>query len=231
MSGVLTMKSVPRDTTVRAPGTGGPLAPVGRVINLRDGRGEPRAVAHVERELPPGGIPEYLAARKNGARSFVLWADPDRRQRLATLVTASVAHGVWTYQVLGAQDEPIGTLVREKALSGKGLRTRWTVTQTGCPAAVGYKGRIFWWYVWWLLLPVQAVVATLALLSGNGDVARGPRRIVWRTGEETPLEFRSDKDELHLHAPWCDWRLGAALVALVPTFEGWLGHPWDDGKK
>ncbi|MGY3684228.1 hypothetical protein [Streptomyces sp. TE33382] len=231
MSGVLTMIPVPRDTTGRAPGADGPPAPVGRVINLRDERGGLRTVAHVERDLPPGGIPEYLAARKGGARSFVLWADPDRRQRLATLVTVSVSGGVGTYRVLGDRGEPIGTLVREKALSGKGLRTRWTVTQTGCPEAVGYKGRIFWWYVWWLLFPVQAVIATLALLSGSGDVARGPRRIVWRAGGEAPLEFRSDKDELHLHAEWCDWRLGAALVALLPTFEGWLGHPWDDKKK
>lgn len=175
---------------------------------------------------PRGGIPAYLAARKDGTRSFVLWADPQRRARLATVITTSAGDGVATYQVLGAQGEPIGAFVREKALSGSGLRTRWTVTQTDCPEAVGYKGRIFWWYVWWLLSPVQAVIIVGSLLSGSGDVARGPRRILWRTGTETPLEFQDD--HLLSHARWCDWRLGAALVALLRTFDSWLGTPWDD---
>ncbi|WP_406310447.1 hypothetical protein [Streptomyces sp. NBC_00623] len=109
-------------------------------------------------------------------------------------MTTSAADGVATYQVLGTQGEPLGTVVREKALSGSGLRTRWTVTQTGCPEAVGYKGRIF-----------------------------------WRTGKETSLEFQDD--HVFLHAQWCDWRLGAALVALLRSFDSWLGTPWDDRRK
>ncbi|MFE7328815.1 hypothetical protein ACFU8W_28325 [Streptomyces sp. NPDC057565] len=224
MSSVLTMEPVPRDKKSAAPGG---VDPVGHVITYADTVGDQaRNVAYVERELPPGGIPAYLAARKNGTRSFVLWADPQRRARLATVITTSAGDGVATYQVLGAQGEPIGTFVREKALSGSGLRTRWTVTQTGCPEAVGYKGRIFWWYVWWLLSPVQAVIIVGSLLSGSGDVARGPRRIFWRAGTKTPLEFQDD--HLFQHAQWCDWRLGAALVALLRTFDSWLGTPWDD---
>ncbi|OCC11381.1 hypothetical protein [Streptomyces sp. PTY087I2] len=41
-----------------------------------------------------------------------------------------------------------------------------------------------------------------------------------------PLEFRSGGDKLHLHAPEVDWRLGAALVALVRSFSAvnWDGH-------
>ncbi|WP_276607264.1 hypothetical protein [Streptomyces sp. A1277] len=39
-------------------------------------------LAHLERELPPGGVPACFGARGGGARSFVLWADPERRSRL-----------------------------------------------------------------------------------------------------------------------------------------------------
>ncbi|MEU2669300.1 hypothetical protein ABZ622_10560 [Streptomyces sp. NPDC007164] len=207
-------------------------SPAGHVVEFADAPGgESRVVAHVERELPEGGIPAYLAARKSGARSFVLWTDGERRSRLATLVTESASDGVATYRVLGARGEPIGTLVREKAMYGKGLRTRWTVAQTGCPEAVGLKGRIFWWYVWWLLFPAQVVICVGSLLGGGGDVARGPRRIIWRAGREVPLEFLSDDDEVHVHAPWVDWRLAAALSALIRTFDSWLGTPWDEKRE
>lgn len=113
-------------------------------------------VAHVERELPQGGT-----------RSFVLWADPERRSR-------------------------------------------------------------FWWYMWWLLFPVRVAIGMGSLLSGSGDAARGPRRIIRRAGPEASLEFRSDGDEIHVHAPWVDWRPAAALATLVRTFDSWMGTPWDD---
>ncbi|MFF2410428.1 hypothetical protein [Streptomyces sp. NPDC058092] len=235
MSSVLTLEPVPRpkkDKKAERDTAPGAVAPIGHVVRLADEPGgESRVVAHVERELPSGGIPAYLEARKTGVRSFVLWADPERRARLATLSTASAADGVATYQVWGAQGELIGTFVREKALSGKGLRTRWTVAQTGCPEAVGLKGRVFWWYVWWLLLPVQVAICVGSLLSGNGDAARGPRRIIWRAGPEVPLEFRSDDDEIHVHAAWVDWRLAATLSALIRTFDSWMGTPWDDKRQ
>lgn len=40
-----------------------------------------------------------------------------------------------------------------------------------------------------------------------------------------PLEFRSRGSKLHLHAPETDWRLGAALIALVRSFsaDNWDG--------
>ncbi|MET7644386.1 hypothetical protein ABZS83_12190 [Streptomyces sp. NPDC005426] len=187
-------------------------------------------VAYLERELPVGGIPAYLAARKDGSRSFVLWADPQRRSRLATLVTTAAGNGVSVYQVWGGHGELLGTFTREKALSGKGLRTRWTVAQSGCPEAVGLKGRSFWWYVWWALFPLWVVIAVGSLFSGSGDVPRGPRRIVWRAGGEAPLEYLSE-DEVVVHAPWVDPRLAAALTAVVRSFDSWLGTPWDDKKQ
>ncbi|MEU5169143.1 MULTISPECIES: hypothetical protein [Streptomyces] len=230
MSSVLRMGPAPRDTGPAA--GGGAPAPVGHLVLCADGSAPERVVAYVERELPPGGIPAYRAARAGGARSFVLWADEHRRERLATLVTLSAGGGVATYQVLGAHGEPIGTFVREKALRGRGLRTRWTVAPAGGPEAVGFKGRIFWWYVWWLLSPLQMLIIVLSLLSGDGDAARGPRRIVWRAGGRVPLEFRSKDDTVRVCEPGYDWRLGVALVALLGTFDSWLlGTEWDDSKK
>ncbi|MGW0791994.1 hypothetical protein ACWD04_28165 [Streptomyces sp. NPDC002911] len=230
MSSVLRMEPAPRDP---GPAAGGEAsAPVGHLVRLAEGAGHERVAAYVERELPSGGIPAYRAARGSGARSFVLWADEHRRERLATLVTVSAGGGVSTYQVLGAQGELIGTVVREKALRGRGLRTRWTVIPAGGQEAVGFKGRILWWCVWWLLSPVQTLIIVLSLLSGEGDAARGPRRIVWRAGGQAVLEFRSKGDTVHLRAPGYDWRLGAALVAVLRTFDSWLlGNVWDDKKQ
>ncbi|MEU2248936.1 hypothetical protein [Streptomyces sp. NPDC019224] len=213
-----------------APATA-PVSPFSHVVTVKDEpRGATRVLAHLERELPPGGIPAYLAARRTGARSFVLWADPERRARLATLVTTSAGGGVSAYQVLGGHGEVLGTIVREKACSGRGLRTRWTVAQTGCPEAAGFKGRIFWWYVWWLLFPLWVALGVGSLVGGGGDLPRGPRRIFWRAGGETPLEFRAD-GEVVVHAPWADQRLAAALAALVTSFDSWLGTPWDDKRE
>ncbi|MEV7310795.1 hypothetical protein AB0N67_31600 [Streptomyces microflavus] len=185
MSNVLTMRSARVRADDQASGT------VTDMVDFSDGSGTgpvpPRVVAYVERELPPGGIPAYRAARGSGARSFALWADEHRRERVATVVTLSATGGVATFQVLGAHGELIGTIVREKALRGRGLRTRWTVTQPGGPEAVGFKGRILW------CLPLMALVLVFSVLDGTpgneGGVARGPRRIRWRAQGQLPVEF------------------------------------------
>ncbi|MEV0022748.1 hypothetical protein AB0H45_11075 [Streptomyces atroolivaceus] len=232
MSSVRVLRMGPAPRNDRAAAGSGVAVPVGHQVLCAEGSAPERVVAYVERDLPPGGIPAYRSARSSGARSLVLWADEHRRERLATLVTVSAGSGVATYQVLGAHGELIGTLVREKALRGRGLRTRWTVAPAGGQEAVGFKGRVFWWCVWWLLSPVQTLIIVLSLLSGDGDAARGPRRIVWRAGGQVPLEFRSKGDTVHLHAPGYDWRLGAALVAVLRTFDSWLlGNEWDDKKE
>lgn len=83
MSNVLRMNSVRRKRRNLASTT------VPDAIDFSEGPGPARAVVYPERELPPGGVPAYLAARKSGARSFVLWADEDRRERVATVVTES----------------------------------------------------------------------------------------------------------------------------------------------
>ncbi|MFI0084752.1 hypothetical protein [Streptomyces bobili] len=204
---------------------------VAGMVSFSDGSGPAPAAVYVERELPPGGTSAYLAARKNGARSFALWADDRRRERVATVVTLSARGGVARFQVLGAHGEVIGTLTREKALRGRGLRTRWTVHQSGGSEAVGYKGRIVWWWMWWLLLPLMTAFLVMTVIDsvpGNeSGLARAPRRIRWRANGQVPLEFRSKGDKLHVHAPGVDWRLGAALIALLRSFHA---GAWDSVK-
>jgi hypothetical protein len=204
---------------------------VAGMVSFSDGSGPAPSAVYVERELPPGGTSAYLAARKNGARSFALWADDRRRERVATVVTLSARGGVARFQVLGAHGEVIGTLTREKALRGRGLRTRWTVHQSGGSEAVGYKGRIVWWWMWWLMLPLMTAFLVMTVIDsvpGNeSGLARAPRRIRWRANGQVPLEFRSKGDKLHVHAPGVDWRLGAALIALLRSFHA---GAWDSVK-
>ncbi|MFC4630545.1 hypothetical protein ACFO6V_20030 [Promicromonospora alba] len=186
--------------------------------------GEIRTIAHLERELPPGGIPAYLAARRTGARSFVLWADEHRGARAATVVTVSCGNGVTVYQVLGPQGELLCTIERAKAFS-KGLRTRWTVSRPGEPDLVGYKGRLIWWCTWWLFSPLLPFVWVVAVFNMS-DVPRSPGRIVWRTRGRALLEFKVMWNEVYLHDPELDERAGAALLALVRSFDwqnGWDG--------
>ncbi|MET7370141.1 hypothetical protein ABZS61_30570 [Streptomyces sp. NPDC005566] len=201
------------------------------LVSFSDGPGASRPVAHGERELPPEGIPAYLAARKSGARSFVLWADEHRQARVATLVTLSTSGGRAQFQVLGPHGEPLGVLTRDKAFS-RGLRTRWTVSRPGAPDAVGYKGRLFWWCVWWSCTPLLPLMLVAVLFGGGGggEFPRSPRRIKWRSSGQVPLEFRSSGNTVKLYAPDLDWRLGAALNALIPSFDGWIGNAWDARK-
>ncbi|MFF2186272.1 hypothetical protein [Streptomyces sp. NPDC058155] len=197
-------------------------------IDFSDGAGTSRTVAYVERRLPQGGIPAYLAARKNGARSFVLWADESRQTPVARLVTLTEGRRA-QFEVLGPQGESLGRITRDKAFS-RGIRTRWTVSRPGALDAVGYKGRLFWWCVWWPCTPMLPFAVIAPLFNGGigGDFPRGPRRIKWRAGGRIPLEFKSSGDTVHMNAPDLDWRLGAALSALIPSFDSRIGNPWDN---
>lgn len=191
---------------------------------------QPHVLAHVERELPPGGIPAYRGDRKRGARSFLLWDDEQRAQMLARLVTQSIEGHRVTYQALDAYGQIIGTITRRKAFRGGGLRVRWTVSQAGGPNAVGYKGRLFWWAVCWLLsflLPFALIGAVL----DNGDLPRAPRRVRWRADGRKTMEHKPSSNAVLLHDPGCDPRLGAALAALLASYRGWYRTSWDGQKE
>lgn len=223
MSKVLSMNSVG--------GRGQDPGKVRDSIDFTDGSGPARVVAYPERELPPGGIPAYLAARKRGARAFVLWADAHRRERVATVVTQSAA--AWCRQLPGP---------RRARRAHRHDRAREDVPRQGPsyaldrdptrrPRCGGLQG------------PDRVVVRVVAVstpdgadrprlrlrqLPGRGRCRARPRRIRWRAGGRMPLEFRSGGDKLHLHEPDLDWRLGAALVALVRSFSS---VRWDAMKK
>jgi hypothetical protein len=190
-----------------------------------------RTVAFPERRLPPGGHEEYLAARKQGVRAFTLWADPYRTQVFAQVVTKSAAKGgPATYEVLGAAGEPLALVVREPAMRGGRVRTRWTVQPAGAPPVSGVKGRAFWWAVWWLISPVQLLIMVGSLLSGSGDVARMPRRTRWRAGDRVVLDYHSGvSDSFVLGVPADGWdeRVTASLLALLDSHDGLFGDAWD----
>ncbi|WP_314178207.1 hypothetical protein [Streptomyces winkii] len=188
---------------------------------------------YLDRQLPPGGAEEYLSARKRGVRSFAMWTDPYRRRLWARVVTAAAAEGQPVrYEVRGPAGEDVGRITRERSFSGGHVRTRWTVQQAGGPVAVGYKGRWFWWCVWWLISPLQSVLAVLCVLGGDGDLFRTPRRVRYFAGKSRVLDYGSGFEARHLTAGTEGWdpRLLAALTALHSSHDGVLGDSWDTGR-
>ncbi|MFI0774668.1 hypothetical protein [Streptomyces sp. NPDC021212] len=209
---------------------------VTRTIRISDTAPQPDRAVHPlafpERRDPPGGdLKAYRAARKDGTRAFTLWADPHRRQVFAHVVTKSAAKsGPATYEVLGAANEPLALITRDPAMRGGRVRTRWTVQQAGGPSAVGLKGRAFWWFMWWLISPLQLAIAIGSIIGGSGDVARPPRRTKWRVDRRVVLDYHSGPGsafELEALEDWWDARALAALVALLGSHDGWLGSAWD----
>lgn len=187
-------------------------------------------LAHVERTLPQGGVEEYRKARRDGVRSFTLWTDPYRQRAFAYVTTKSAAKGQEaTYEVLGAAGESLAIVTREPS---RGLaRTRWTVQQAGAAAVSGRKGRLFWWWVWWLISPIQLAIAVASLIGGDGDVARMPRRTKWLHDGEPVLDWANGGADFHLTAAdWWDPRVTAGLVALLKSYDGVFGSSWDEGK-
>lgn len=191
-----------------------------------------RPLVHLDRELPHGGAEEYNEAHKRGVRSFAMWTDPYRKQLWARVVTASAGGGTVRHEVYGAAGELVGSVTRERSFTGGHVRTRWSAEQAGGPTAVGYKGRWFWWCVWWLILPAQCALGVLSLFEGGGDLFRMPRRIGYRSGGTRVLDYGSGfQDHFRLTAGTTDWdpRMLAALTALHSSHDGIMGDSWDKG--
>ncbi|MFC7303252.1 hypothetical protein ACFQVC_03365 [Streptomyces monticola] len=198
-------------------------------VDAPEDRRTAAALAYPERVLPPGGVKEYRKARRSGFRAFTLWADPYRQQVYAHVVTRQSAEGkAVAYEVLGAAQEPLATVVRDRALT-KGIRTRWTVMQHGAAELSGGKGHPVWWFVWWLISPIQLSIIVLSFLGGHGDVARMPRRMKWRRDGRTELDWDSPHLKVSEHA--LDPRVAAGLVALLESHDGVFGTSWDDDLK
>ncbi|MEU9125780.1 hypothetical protein AB0C96_39215 [Streptomyces sp. NPDC048506] len=189
--------------------------------------------AFLERDLSSGGIDGYRAARKQGARSFLLWADAQRQRLLARVVTTSATKGSGAvFEVLGGSGESLALITHQRAMSNGQGRARWTVQQANGQTAVGIKGRLFWWYVWWLLFPLWVAIAVGSVVAGSGDIARMPRSIRWRAAGKEVLNWTDCGTDFALTTLGDGWdpRVTAALTALVNSHEGWLGKPWDDGR-
>ncbi|QLY29341.1 hypothetical protein H0264_29305 [Nocardia huaxiensis] len=186
-------------------------------------------IVYVERDMRPRFFDEYAEMRKNGGRAFVLWADCQRQQVFARVVTKSaVKRGPATFEVLGAAGEPLGVVVREPGPHGWRMRTRWTVTPTGRAALTGYKGRLGWWLFWWLISPVQLVILVLAIIGADGDIGRTPRRIMLWDSASGELALDFEDEMLRVLDYSADPRLVAALFALLRSYPCWLGEqPWD----
>ncbi|WP_070017052.1 hypothetical protein [Streptomyces nanshensis] len=189
---------------------------------------------YLDRELPPGGVKAYKTARKQGVRSIGMWTDPHRRHRWARIVTTPATGGApQRYEVYGGEQEHLlGSIQRERSFTAGHLRTRWLLQPQGQAAAVGYKGRLAWWCIWYLIFPVQCVLGVASLIGG-GDLFRTPRRTGYRRNGTRILDYgRGLQDHFRLTATnpedW-DPRLLAALLALHTSHDGITGDSWDAG--
>lgn len=197
---------------------------VGAPLESADG------LVHLDCELPPGGVEGYNAARKDGVRSFAMWTDPGLDRLWGRVTTASSGGGKGVrYEVYGAAGDFVGSVTREAAFTGGHVRARWVVEQADGATAVGYKGRLFWWGVWWLIFPLQCVLGVLSIFGG-GDLFRMPRRVGYRAGSGRVLDYGKGLDD-HFHlavtAPGWDPRLLAGLTALHCSHDGIMGDSWD----
>jgi hypothetical protein len=169
-------------------------------------------------------VVEYAKQRAKGGRAFDLWADRDRERLVAQVVTKSaVKRREAALEVLDADGSHLGLITREHPLKDGLSRARWTVEQPGVQPAVGLKGTLFWWYVWWLCSPLLV----LAHIVSDGTFSpRAPHRTRWFAGGRQILEWRGSA--LHVAGDSWDPRVVSALVAVLTTYEGWVFDlPWD----
>jgi hypothetical protein len=184
-------------------------------------------IAWPERELPPGGtIKDYLAARKEGARTFVLWRKRDRSEVFARVVTlwASQRKGA-EYEVRDSHGEPLGVIRCDRQSLSTLRRARWSVRQfdqPDRPPAAGAKGKIAWWCIWLPLYPLQILLLIITLGSYNG--VESPRRTRLRSTGEVVLDYHGVNRNLEVLADWWDQRVIAALLVLLESRDSGLSE-------
>lgn len=195
------------------------------------GSGDTRVLAYVERDCAPEQVDAYVNARKQGMRSFAVWTDRYRSHRLASVRTEpghTARRAV--YLVHGAAGELIGTVTVEKASVFPPRRTLWTIRPGNEPPAVAKKGRVIWWWVWFLFLPLMVVTVVLSVFASSGDglTSGTPKRTIWRRNGKMVLDYRS-AGTYHVPGQSLDTRLAIALVALHRSHqEGLLADDaWD----
>lgn len=125
------------------------------------------------------------------------------------------------YRVDDAYGAPLGRITYRRGRALRGARARWTVESVAGHSVRGFRGRLFWWAVWWPIgLPVSLVWLILSLLGEGDDGFGKPRRVIWRDGSHRAhLVFRGVADEYRvLDGSW-DPRLVAALLGLHQSYD------------
>ncbi|TXS44265.1 hypothetical protein EAO77_34640 [Streptomyces sp. t39] len=142
--------------------------------------------------------------------------------RVSTQETGSRAGGrPAVYRVDDPYGAPLGRITYRPGSALRGARARWTVESAAGHSVRGFRGRLFWWAVWWPIgLPVSLVWLILSLLGEGDDGFGKPRRVTWRdSARRAHLVFRGVADEYRvLDGSW-DPRLVAALLGLHQSFD------------
>ncbi|MFE2557360.1 hypothetical protein ACFXGT_15300 [Streptomyces sp. NPDC059352] len=169
-------------------------------------------------------VPDGLGgAAHPSARTFdVVGEGQTAIARVSTEQTGSRASGSpAVYRVDDPYGASLGRVTYRRGRALRGARARWTVESVTGHSVRGFRGRLFWWVVWWPVgLPVSMLWLILSLL-GEGDDAFGkPRRVIWRdSSRRAHLVFRGVADEYRvLDGSW-DPRLVAALLGLHQSYD------------
>ncbi|WP_141746925.1 hypothetical protein [Streptomyces agglomeratus] len=213
-------------------------------FNVRYGTSFPVVVRHGEGHAGHDAIgllcrvPDGQAGAAHPcARTFdVVGEGPGAIARVSTEETGSHVSGrPAVYRVDDPYGARLGRITYRHGRALRGARARWTVESVTGHCVRGYRGRLFWWALWWPVgLPVSLVWLILSLL-GEGDDAFGkPRRVIWRdSSRRARLVFRGVADEYQvLDGSW-DPRLVAALLGLHQSYDpsegsgenGWYARP------
>lgn len=208
-------------------------------------RPRPDTTMPVVKTISAQGVTTVVGYAERAGYGLVLWRDPERTGTFVRIAaTSDSTRRNSHFLVTDDREQPIATISRRRAGWLPIRRTRWTIRQEGRPEAVGYKGGLGWWLVWWLTLPLQLVfvpvsfITALAALLFAGDVmepVRTPLRTKWRVDGQIVLEYQATRKadasgHLQLVATWWDPRLTAALTALIRRYDGWLGDRWGGRK-
>ncbi|MEU9255450.1 hypothetical protein AB0D66_26830 [Streptomyces sp. NPDC048270] len=176
-------------------------------------------------------------AEHPSARTFeVVGEDGTATARVSTEETGSYVSGrPAVYRVDDPYGAPLGRITYRRGRALRGARARWTVESVTGHSVRGFRGRLFWWAMWWPVgLPVSLIWLIMSLLGEGDDGFGKPRRVIWRdSSRRAHLVFRGVADEYRvLDGSW-DPRLVAALLGLHQSYDpsegsgenGWYARP------
>ncbi|HET6855990.1 MAG TPA: hypothetical protein VFH94_02705 [Streptomyces sp.] len=168
-------------------------------------------------------VPDGHSGAHPAARTFdVVGEGRTPIARVSTEETGSRVSGrPSVYRVDDPYGAPLGRITYRPGRALRGGRARWTVDSVTGQSVRGFRGRLFWWAVWWPLgLPVSLVWLILSLLGEGDDAFGSPRRVIWRdSARRAHLVFRGVADEYRVLDGTWDPRLVAALLGLHQSYD------------